>query len=155
MKNCIFCLIAKHEAWADILWEDKTHIAFLSIYPNTEGFSVVIPKFHQPSYVFACKDQVITDLMIATKKTAKMIEVAYPDVARCGVVFEGWGVNHLHTKLFPMHGTGSIKKWRKLSSAVDKYFTHYEGYISSHDYKRARDSELARVAEKIRQANKT
>lgn len=33
---------------------------------------------------------------------------------------------------------------------VDKYFDKYEGYISSHDYKRAKDDKLTRLAKKIR-----
>lgn len=33
---------------------------------------------------------------------------------------------------------------------VDKYFEQYEGYISSHDYKRANDAALAALARHIR-----
>ncbi len=67
------------------------------------------------------------------------------------MVFEGFGVDHVHAKLFPMHGTGNMKKWKKLSSSVDKYFEKYEGYISSHDYKRADDKDLEELAKKIRE----
>ena len=48
-----------------------------------------------------------------------------------------------------MHGT-RMPKWRPLSRPADKYFHAYEGYISSHDYQRASDPELAELARKIR-----
>jgi hypothetical protein len=65
-------------------------------------------------------------------------------------MFEGFGVDHIHAKLFPMHGTKS-GTWQRRSSNVDKYFEQYEGYISSHDYKRADDETLAALAKKIRE----
>lgn len=59
-------------------------------------------------------------------------------------------VDHVHAKLFPMHGTGSSSKFRRISSNVDKHFDKYEGYLSSHDWKRADDAELAALSERIR-----
>jgi diadenosine tetraphosphate (Ap4A) HIT family hydrolase len=44
--DCIFCSIVRKTSPAHILWEDDNHMAFLSIFPNTPGFSVVIPKRH-------------------------------------------------------------------------------------------------------------
>lgn len=67
------------------------------------------------------------------------------------MIFEGFGVNHIHAKLFPMHGTANMKEWKQLKSNVDKYFEKYEGYISSHDYQRADDIELEELAKKIRE----
>jgi histidine triad (HIT) family protein len=154
MNPCIFCQIASHEAPAHILWEDDAHMAFLSIFPNTEAFTVVIPKKHLVSDVFKNEDQIISDLMKAAKKTAHMIERAYPDVGRVGVIFEGLMVNHLHVKLVPLHGV-SKRMWEKTTSNLaDKYFHDYEGYISSHNGKREDDQKLAQIAQKIREANK-
>jgi hypothetical protein len=48
-----------------------------------------------------------------------------------------------------MHGT-RMPQWRPLSRPADKYFHEYEGYISSHDYQRADDAELAALAQRIR-----
>jgi histidine triad (HIT) family protein len=52
MKDCIFCKIVKGKAPAHKIWEDKKHLAFLSIFPNTEGFTVVITKKHYPFICF-------------------------------------------------------------------------------------------------------
>jgi len=151
MSECIFCKIVKGEVPSHKIWEDEKHLAFLSIFPNTEGFSVVIPKKHYPSYAFDLSDDVLKELVFASKKVAKLIDSKLEDVGRTGMIFEGFGVDHVHTKLFPMHGTNDMKEWKPLKSNVDKYFEKYEGYISSHDYKRADDKELAKLAKKIRE----
>lgn len=150
MKDCIFCQIVKGKVPSHKIWEDEKHIAFLSIYPNTKGFTVVIPKTHYPSYAFDLPNDVLTDLMLAVKQVAKLLDRKLEDVGRTGMIFEGFGVDHIHAKLFPMHGTANMKEWQELKSNVDKYFEKYEGYISSHDYKRADDKELAEITQKIR-----
>lgn len=50
--TCIFCQIVEGKAPCHKVWEDEHHLAFLSIFPNTDGFTVVIPKKHYPSYAF-------------------------------------------------------------------------------------------------------
>ena len=148
--ECIFCKIVKGEIPSHKIWEDKKHLAFLTIYPNTEGFSVVITKQHYPSYAFDVPDKILSDLVLASKKVAKLIDSKLEDVGRTGLIFEGFGVDHLHAKLFPMHGTADMTKWKPLHSNMKKYFERYEGYISSHDYERAEDKKLAKLAKKIR-----
>ena len=71
-------------------------------------------------------------------------------VGRTGMIFEGFGIDHAHAKLFPMHGT-KMPEWKPLKSNADKYFKKYEGYISSHDYKRADNDKLAELAKKLRE----
>jgi len=133
------------------VWENENFLAFLSIYPNTEGTTVVIPKAHHPSYVFDLPDEVLAKLMIATKTVAKLLDPKLADVGRTAMVFEGYGVDHVHAKLFPMHGTADLKEWKKIESNVDKYFDQYEGYVSSHDYERADDAQLSELAKQIRE----
>ena len=148
--SCIFCEIVAGNVPCHKIWEDDDHLAFLSIYPNTPGFSVVIPKRHIPSYLFAQNDDIVTTLVLASKRVALLLDEKLNGVARTGMIFEGYGVDHLHTKLFPMHGTGQDSEFKPIASSVDKYFDHYEGYISSHDYKREDDDVLAELATKIR-----
>ena len=148
-EKCIFCRIAQGEASCFPIWEDEKHLAFLSIYPNTPGFTVLITKGHYPSDLFSLPDKVLIDLILAAKRVAKLIGSRLEDVGRTGLVFEGFGVNHAHAKLIPMHGT-KLKEWRPLKSTLDKYFEEYEGYLSSHDYRRASDSMLGKLAQKIR-----
>ncbi|OHA93509.1 MAG: diadenosine tetraphosphate hydrolase [Candidatus Zambryskibacteria bacterium RIFCSPHIGHO2_12_FULL_38_34] len=153
MKDCVFCKIVKGEMPSHKIWEDEKHLAFLSIFPNTEGATVVIPKAHYSSYAFDLPDKVLNELMLATKKVAKLLDSKLDDVGRTAMVFEGFGVDHVHSKLFPMHGTENIKEWKPILSSKDthKYFDKYEGYISSNDYERADDEKLSALAKKIRE----
>ena len=150
MEECIFCKIAKGEMPCHKIWEDEKHLAFLSIFPNTEGFSVVITKEHYPSYAFDLPEDVFKDLVVAAKKVGKLLDEKLSDVGRTGMMFEGFGVDHIHAKLFPMHGT-KMPDWKPIESKIDKYFEKYEGYISSHDYKRADDEKLSELTKKIRE----
>jgi diadenosine tetraphosphate (Ap4A) HIT family hydrolase len=149
--DCIFCLIAQGKAPAHLIWEDEKHMAFLSIFPNTEGFTVVIPKDHYDSYAFEQNDEVLSELVLATKRVAQILDSYFEDVGRTGMFFEGFGVDHLHSKLFPMHGTGDMDKWQPIESKERKtYFEQYPGYLASNDSDRADDTKLAALAEKIR-----
>ena len=89
--------------------------------------------------------------MLATKSVAKLLDAKLDDVGRTGMIFEGFGVDHVHAKLFPMHGTSDLKTWRPIESRIDKYFLQYEGYLSSHDHLRADDNELALLAKHLRE----
>jgi len=150
-ESCIFCKIIKNELPCHLVDENEDFMAFLTIFPNTLGATVVIPKKHYPSYAFDLEDHVLTGLVLYTKQIAKKLDRFFDDVGRTAMVFEGFGVDHIHAKLFPMHGTKQVhENWKQVSSNVDKYFEKYEGYISSHDFKRADDGKLAKLAEEIR-----
>lgn len=153
-NDCIFCKIVTGEAPSHQIWEDEKHVAFLSIFPNTEGFTVVIPREHYPSYPFDLPDTILSELVLASKQVAKLLDASFEDVGRTGMIFEGFGVDHVHAKLIPMHGTGDLKEWKPLKSNVDKYFERYEGYLSSHDYNRGDDVKLAELARHIRSTAK-
>ncbi len=146
---CIFCSIVSGEAPSHKIWEDENHLAFLSIFPNTRGTTVVIPKQHAASYVFAVAPKIMHDLMDAAARVAALIDTRLPNVGRTGLIFEGFGVNHLHAKLFPLHDTAA-PDWQPVNSSVTKMFETYEGYLSSHDGPRADDNELAEIARVLR-----
>lgn len=150
-NDCIFCQIVAGKMPCHKIWENDKHLAFLSIFPNTEGFSVVIPKEHYGSYAFAQDDQVLQELIVATKKVANILDNYFVDVSRCGMFFEGFGVDHLHSKLYPMHGTGDLTNWTPIESkTIRTYFEKYPGYLSSNDSVRADDQELAKLANDIK-----
>ena len=148
--SCIFCEIVKGNIPSYKVWEDGEHLAFLSIFPNTEGVTVVIPKAHHTSYAFDLPDEVLSKLILASKKVAKLLDGKLDDVGRTGLIFEGFGVDHVHAKLFPMHGTANMAEWKPIESNNNKYFTIYEGYLSSHDSpEKASDEVLKTTQNKI------
>ena len=149
-QSCIFCKIIAGEVPSHIVWSDDEHVAFLSIFPNTEGVTVVVPKDHHSSYFADVLEETATKLLIASRRVAKLLDEKLDDVGRTALVFEGFGVNHLHAKLFPMHGTKNMAEWKPIHSSIDTYFDQYAGYISSHDSKLADEAALNKVKEKIK-----
>lgn len=149
-SHCIFCKIVAGEAPSHIIWEDDNHIAFLSIFPNTEGFTVIATKEHHPSYVFDLPNDAYAKLLAAAKTVGKLIDSKLSDVGRTGLLAEGFGVDHAHVKLFPMHGTKDMASWKPIESKRTEFYETYPGYLSSHDAGRADDAQLAELAKKIR-----
>lgn len=88
--SCVFCEIVAGKSPCHKIWEDDEHLAFLSIFPNTKGFSVVIPKKHYASYAFDQDDAVLSKLTLATKKVALLLDKALDGVARTGMFYEGF-----------------------------------------------------------------
>lgn len=151
MSDCLFCGIVAGTAPAHLIWENRDYLAFLSIYPNTPGASVVIPRGHWPSYIAAVPTEVAHGLHDAAVTVAALLDAAFDDVARTAMVFEGYGIDHLHAKLFPLHGTAGNDgtDWQPIHSPIDDWIPEYQGYVSSHDSRRANDTELAAVADTI------
>lgn len=151
MADCIFCRIVKGDLPSHKIWEDEKHLSFLSIFPNTPGFTVVVTKAHFSSDLFSLPDEVFRNLVFAARETARLINSKLDDVGRTGLIIEGLMVDHAHIKLFPMHGTKGDGWEQHLSEGVNKYFEKYEGYISSHNGPRASAANLAALAQKIRE----
>ena len=93
-------------------------------------------------------EKIFENLFIAAKKVAQLLDSKLEGVGRTALVMEGFGINHAHVKLFPMHGTEG--EWKQRIDMPDKYFDYYEGYISSHDYNKAEDDKLKKIADKIK-----
>lgn len=147
--DCIFCAIAEGRMKTPgVFWEDDSHMAFLSIDPNTPGFSVVIPKQHYPSDVLKMPDTDLASFVIAAKKVAHILEAHYPDVGRVGLMMEGTGVNHAHIKLAPFHQTDYLKDggWKQVFVNQTFWFDHYEGWMSSSAGPTANPDDLAKLA---------
>lgn len=148
--DCVFCKIVRDEIPSYKIWEDEKFLAFLSVTPNTEGFSVVIPKKHYSGYVFGMPDKDMLDFMHAIKTVSQLLENKLDDVGRTAVILEGFGIDHAHAKLFPMHKTIGMRVWNKPKPEINKFFTKYEGYVSSHSAEKMNDEKLKEIAEKIR-----
>lgn len=149
VADCLFCKITSGEIPSHKIYEDEKHLAFLTIFPNTEGATVVISKEHHGSSAFEQSDAVLQDLIVATKNTANILTNYFEDVGRCGMVFEGFGVDHLHSKLYPLHGT-NIPEWKPMESGKkNDYYEQYPGYICSNDSALVDDTQLATLAKNI------
>jgi histidine triad (HIT) family protein len=152
--KCIFCEIIKGNIKTPgIFWEDKNFMAFLSIFPNTEGVTVLVPKKHYGSDVLGMPDKELKKFTIAAKKVSKLLINNFDDVGRVGLVMEGTGIDHAHIKLYPMHGTEHMKEgtWKQILSGRNDYFEKYQGYIISTDGPKADENKIKELAEKLKQ----
>jgi len=150
--KCIFCELAKgNVSFRGKFFEDENYIAFLSGWPNTEGFTVVIPKKHYSSDVLGMPDDKLQEFILVAKKVSTMLMKHFSDVGRIGLIMEGTGVDHAHIKLFPMHGTEGLKNgtWKQMHSGVETFFETYKGYIASNDGPKADERKLKNLAEKL------
>jgi len=146
-EDCIFCKIVRGEFDSAKIWEDENFIAILDIMPNTKGMTLVLSKKHYDSYAFDMPDKDYSELMIASKKVAKMLEKAL-NVKRVAMVMEGLGVNHVHIKLYPLYGLD--EKFKEIWAPEKKFFDKYEGYISTQTGEKVELSELKELAEEIK-----
>jgi diadenosine tetraphosphate (Ap4A) HIT family hydrolase len=153
--GCMFCDITKGKIKPlgdALIWEDKKYMAWLSPFPNTKGFAMIIPKKHYAGDVLKMDDKALVKFILAAKKVAKLLEDYFKDVGRVGLIMEGTGIDHAHIKLVPMHGTRHMKKgiWKRYNSGKTDYFKKYVGYLSSADGPKADLKRLKKLAEKIR-----
>lgn len=151
-SECIFCRIVAGDADAFRVYEDQEYLGFLDIFPNTEAFSVVIPKKHYPSDFALATPELIAGLMKAVRALALKISAAYEDVGRCAVVIEGMMIDHLHVKVIPLHRTaGKLPTASEdMTAKSGQHFETYPGYISTKIADQMADpEELARIAAKI------
>jgi diadenosine tetraphosphate (Ap4A) HIT family hydrolase len=149
MKDCIFCKIADGSMDSAKIWEDDEFIAILDVNPNMEGMTLVLPKRHYDSYAFDMPDEAYQKLMLASKKVVKLLERAF-HVTRVAMVMEGMGIDHAHTKLYPLHGV--TEKFKEMWAKEKVFFKKYEGYISTQLGPEAKLSELKKLAERIRKS---
>ncbi|HWQ60036.1 MAG TPA: HIT family protein [Candidatus Fimivivens sp.] len=150
--KCLFCeIIGGRFETPGIFWQDDEFMAWLAIDPNTEGFSIVVPKRHYGSDVLRMPDDTLSRFVLAAKKVADILENHFDDVGRVGLVMEGTGIDHAHIKLIPLHGTGYMKEgtWKQMPSGQEQYFETYEGWISSAGGPMADPADLRNLAMRL------
>ena len=147
MEDCVFCKIINGEIPCHKIYEDEDFLAFLDIYPNTKGMTIVIAKKHYPSYVFSMPEEVYEKFMTIVNKIAKILDKTL-NVKRTAMVMEGMGINHAHIKLYPLHGLE--EEFKEIWAEEKVFFDKYKGYITTQLGPRADDKKLEELAKKIR-----
>ncbi len=144
--STIFDKIVSGEISSFKVWEDANYLAFLTPFPNTIGFTVVIPKKNVGDYLFALDDTAYQGLLGAAKKVARKIEKGL-GVSRVAMVIEGTGVAHVHAKLIPLHGdlANQTAVWSKHTEFHDEY----QGYLTTAEGPKMDDGKLEEVRKKI------
>ncbi len=147
MSDCIFCKIISWAIPSVKIREDDDFIAILDVFPNTKWMTLVMPKMHYDSDLFEINDkEFYTKYLLAVSKVVNSLK-KWLKVNRVAMVIEGTWVNHLHTKLYPLHGIWSDRQTHETKQEI--YFDQYEWYISTQLWPKANPDQLQKVAEEI------
>lgn len=129
-RECVFCRIVKGEIPCYKIYDDEEAAAFLDAFPVMKGQVLVIPKKHLAPWLFDLDDNIYTKLMLITKKIAKAVDKAMKPT-KTGLMVEGFEVDHVHIKIFPLSNLG-FKKYPAVLDPVPS------------------EKEMKEIAEKIR-----
>ena len=102
----IFSKIVKNELSCFKILEDKNHLAFLDIRPNTKGHTLCIPK-KENDYIFDLSEKEFLDLM----KFARIVAVGLKkviDCSRIAISVVGLEINHTHIHLIPINSMDDL-----------------------------------------------
>ncbi|XP_072020392.1 uncharacterized protein [Amphiura filiformis] len=140
-NNNLFAKIVRNEEDHWRVWEDDDHVAFLTPFPNTPGFTVLVPRRHISSDIFALESEDYKKLITAAREVANLLKTSL-EAQHCAVIFEGCEIDYAHVKLIPVFGS-DIRSQMATSKA--EYSKTYTGFVSSVDGHKADDSELQRL----------
>ena len=102
--ECIFCKIAKKEIPSKIITETKNSIAFLDVFPLSQGHTLVIPKIHYEKV----QDMTVmdnTDLFNTVHKVISKVD-KLTDATLLAIhngKNSGQEIPHVHVHLIPRH----------------------------------------------------
>ena len=102
----IFSKIVKNEVNCFKVFEDKNHLAFLDIRPNTRGHTLCIPK-KENDYIFDLSEKEFLDLM----KFARIVALGIKNAISCSRVaisIVGLEINHTHIHLIPVNSMDDL-----------------------------------------------
>jgi len=139
MNHTIFDDIVSGNMKSWKVWEDQKFLAFLTPFPNTPGFTVVIPKQNPGDYLYS-------EMMLAVKKVAGILEKAF-DTPRVALIFEGTGVAHVHAKLMPLHG--DLASQTDVWSKETEFSEVYRGWLTTAEGPKMDDAQLDEIQARI------
>jgi len=138
-KDCVFCKIVKGEIPASIIFQDEMCLAFMDIYPVTQGHCLLIPKKHFNNLL----DVNLDVLSHLAKRLAELTRKVQSSLKPDGILNAaangpgaGQDIPHLHFHIIPRNRGDEFG------------FRFPEGYRE----KMADRAQLDRIAKQIRDA---
>ena len=141
--DCLFCRIISGDQKSWKVYEDEHHVAFLTPFPNTPGFTVLVTREHLSSDVLEFEEERYVEFLRTAKKLARHLNKKL-GTKRTGLIIEGMGIDHAHIKLVPMHGIPE-GEWKPILSQVKEFTNEYKGYLATNDGPRMSDKELDEI----------
>ena len=127
--STIFEQIANRELPARVVWENDTHMAFLSIGPVAPGHTLVVPKHNQGDYVFELNDTEYQELLQHSKYVARILKEKL-GCTRVVMHVEGFEVPHVHVHLIPVTNEDSLMAG-KIIEMTDEQFDAVHAKLTS------------------------
>ncbi len=102
--NCIFCKIIEKETPSKILYENNDTIAFLDIFPISQGHTIVIPKKHYTTLeTIPINDlhEVMAAVKIVSNLIYKNLNIDGYNILQNNYKAAGQVINHFHIHIIP------------------------------------------------------
>lgn len=130
----LFARIVRGELPQSRVWETEQHVAFLTPFANTPGFTVLVPRSHLFSDIFSLDVMEYSSLVRSAYSVAQTLKSAL-GLRRCGMIFEGLEIDYAHVKLVPVYEKEDIQGNSKHHIPVTQstYEEKYTGYVTSQD----------------------
>ncbi|KAA0706000.1 putative isoaspartyl peptidase/L-asparaginase [Triplophysa tibetana] len=127
------------------VWEDNDHVAFLTPFPNTPGFTVLVPRKPLTSDIFSLDEGDYTALIVAIRKVSHLVKEGI-NARGVALIFEGFEIDYAHAKLIPL-----VSQHNCLTpgDVAPQFCPTYPGYVTSLDGPTANKEELTEVHKKI------
>ncbi|CRG84088.1 hypothetical protein PISL3812_01423 [Talaromyces islandicus] len=144
----LFARIVRGELTQWRIWESSSHVAFLTPYANTPGFTVLVPRKHTSSDIFSLAPDDYDALVDAACSVSALLKTAL-GVSMVGMFFEGLEIDYSHVKLVPVHTTNTSNE---LGEPLREEFRElYRGSVSTRlGLTPYPDEELQRMAGELR-----
>lgn len=127
----IFARIVRGDLPQWRVWEDDAHVAFLTPFGNTPGFTVLIPRKHLSSDVFGLEDEDFAKIVQAAHQVAQHLKQAF-GVERCGMFLEGYEIDYAHVKLVPVHDQLTSQEQLLVPTVAPAPFQQtYQGFLTT------------------------
>jgi len=103
-EECIFCKLIKKEILSIVLYENNDTIAFLDIFPISQGHTIVIPKKHY-SNLETIPNKILYAVMEAVKTVSNLIyknlNINGYNILQNNFKAAGQVINHFHVHIIP------------------------------------------------------
>lgn len=146
----LFSRIVRGEEQQWRVWEDGGHVAFLTPFPNSPGFTVLVPRRPLTSDIFKLEKGDYEGLVLATRKVARLLQEGL-GAWGVGLIFEGFEVDYAHAKLIPLLLPSSRVCEDKMKPQSAQFYPTYPGYVTSEDGPEASLENLKEIQSKITQ----
>lgn len=121
----LFARIVRGELAQWRVWESSSHVAFLTPFGNTPGYTVLVPRKHTSSDIFSLDTDDYSALVDAATSVSALLKQAL-GVTMVGMFFEGLEIDYSHVKLVPVYTS------KKPGEPLREEFTEvYRGSIST------------------------